>query len=67
MIVYINNKPTDLPRDVMTVEQLLQFLNIKRGGTAVAINNKLILNKNWGNTGLKSNDSITLISAAFGG
>ena len=67
MILIINNKPQSVPEDVENIEQLLKFLNVKRGGTAVALNNKLILNSKWESTRLREKDSVTLVTAAFGG
>lgn len=67
MLVYINNKPSNLPDEITNIVQLLDFLNIKRGGTAVAVNNKLIINSKWDQIRLKEKDNVTIISAAFGG
>ena len=67
MTVFINNQPQNLPDEVENIEQLLEHLKVKRGGTAVAINNKLVLNKKWQSTRLQEKDNITLITAAFGG
>lgn len=67
MIVNLNSKPTKIPDDINSLEELLQFLNIRKGGTAVAVNNKLIVNSKWASTALHEGDSVTIISAAFGG
>lgn len=67
MIVNINSKPTKIPDNINSLEELLQFLNIRKGGTAVAVNNKLIVNSKWASAALHEGDSVTIISAAFGG
>lgn len=67
MNVYINNTLTPLPAQVMTVEDLLNWKQIPLQGTAVAVNDKLVIKRNWQSTNLSDQDRLTIISAAFGG
>lgn len=67
MKVLLNNMITDLPSDLTTVEQLLIHKNIKREGTAVAINDMIVKKADWNRTILHELDRVTIISAAFGG
>lgn len=65
--IKINNRPFDLPNDYMTLEELITHKGIASGGTAVAINNKIIKHENWPATTFNNGDSVVIISAAFGG
>ena len=47
--------------------QLMTERGVKPGGTAIALNNRIVRHENWETTKLNDGDSITLISAAFGG
>lgn len=67
MKIYLNNELIDLPNDYMTVEDLLKWKNISEQGTAVAINDKLLLKKDWPVNNLQDLMRVTVISAAFGG
>lgn len=67
MKIKINNQQIELPVDVTTVEELLKWRGIPTQGTAIAVNNKLLLACNWGTTKLNESDLLTVISAAFGG
>ena len=67
MRIILNNTPLNLPDDFMTIEQLLQWKNINPAGTAVAINNKIIKKDIWDTVKFENNDSVTIISAAYGG
>ena len=67
MSIILNNENLVIPGDVITVEDLIKWKNITPGGTAVAIDNKLIPQKAWPITTLAENMHITLITAAFGG
>lgn len=66
-VFIVNNKPVKTPDDVDTVSGLLKFLNIPEGGTATAINNKIVKASERNIHKLSDNDSITIISAAYGG
>lgn len=67
MTVFLNNEVLELPQPHMTVADLLDWKNISLKGTAVAINDRLLLKKDWGVRNLEDMDRITVISAAFGG
>ena len=67
MRIFINNNPEDISLENPTLEELLTLKNIPASGTAVAINNKLVRHADWQRTIVQANDSITIISAAFGG
>lgn len=67
MNVYINNILTPLPAQVMTVEDLINWKQIPLQGSAVAVNDKLVIKRNWQFTNLSDQDRLTIISAAFGG
>ncbi len=67
MRITINNKPADISNDYMTLAELLEERGVKSGGTAVALNNRIVKHENWEITRLNDGDSLTIISAAFGG
>lgn len=67
MIVTINNETVKLPDSRISVEDVLALRNVKKSGTAVAINNRLVKQDKWNITFLNDADNITIISAAFGG
>lgn len=67
MKVFLNNNLTELPVSVATVADLVRWKELPEAATAVAIDNRLIMRKNWEARQLKDQEQITLISAAFGG
>lgn len=67
MNIILNNIPTPLPKDYMSVEDLVKWKGVKPIGTAVAINDKIIRKESWPLTRLSELDRVTIISAAFGG
>ncbi|MCH5227460.1 MAG: sulfur carrier protein ThiS [Muribaculaceae bacterium] len=67
MIIFLNNEPIDLPKEIETVKDLVSWKEIPQQGTAIAINDKLVTQRLWPVTSLKENDHVTVISAAFGG
>lgn len=67
MKITLNNEPVNLPDENMTVSDLLVWKHIPAGGTAVAVNNRLVRTDMRGSTMLNEGDSVTIISAAFGG
>lgn len=67
MNIFINNIPTLLPADCFTIEDLLTWKGLKPIGTAVAVNERLVLRSDWNVHNLNDGDHITIISAAFGG
>lgn len=66
MIVSVNDKPVEVAAG-SNVEQLLQTMDIRSRGTAVAVNDKIVKRDNWSETTLCEGDSILIISAAYGG
>lgn len=67
MHVYINSEYRELPNTVNTVSKLIKYLQLPTQGTGVAINNHLILARNWDGTSFKDDDRIVIISATYGG
>ncbi|MCM1440510.1 MAG: sulfur carrier protein ThiS [Roseburia sp.] len=67
MKIYINNNPEDISLENPTLQEILLLKEIPSSGTAVAINNKLVRHADWTNTIINTEDSLTIISAAFGG
>lgn len=67
MRITINNQDIDLSSDYLTIAELMKERGVKAGGTAVALNNKIVKHENWEIIRLQDGDSVTIISAAFGG
>lgn len=67
MNIILNNIPTKLPSDFMSVEDLAEWKGIKKQGTAIAINDIIVKKDDWNLTKLHELDRVTVISAAFGG
>ncbi|WP_301743769.1 sulfur carrier protein ThiS [uncultured Duncaniella sp.] len=67
MRIYFNNRPIDLADENITVAELLRQQNVKSGGTAVAVNNKIVTHDIWEIKQICDGDSVMVISAAFGG
>lgn len=67
MRIYFNNQIIELPNDYMTLGELLEYKQVKPEGIAVALNNKIVRKDKWNLTDLKYDDSVTVITAAFGG
>lgn len=67
MRITINNESVEISSDRIFLSELLEIRGIRQGGTAVAVNNRLIKHENWGLTPVNEGDAITLITAAFGG
>lgn len=67
MRIFINNNSEEISLENPTLEDLLTLKNIPASGTAVAINNKLVRHTDWQHTIVRADDSLTIISAAFGG
>ncbi|MBO4964803.1 MAG: sulfur carrier protein ThiS [Muribaculaceae bacterium] len=67
MTLIINDQAERFDGETMTVEELLALKNIKKDGTAVAINGKLCMKDKWSITILSDRDDVTIISAAYGG
>lgn len=67
MKIQINGKETLLENEGMTIASLLDSKEIKQAGTAVAVNDELIARDTWETATFSDGDSVTIISAAFGG
>lgn len=67
MIITINNKSIILPSDIITISELVAWKQIPVNGTAIAINGKIARRDDWDSIRLQNEDSLTVISAAFGG
>jgi len=67
MNIILNNIPTKLPDDYMSVENLVEWKGIKKQGTAIAVNDIIVRKDDWELTKLHELDRVTIISAAFGG
>lgn len=67
MKLFINDHIEEFKKDKLTIKELTELKNIPENGTAVAVNDRLIKRDDWTTTILTDNDSVTLISAAFGG
>lgn len=67
MRIKINNQNIDLSSDYLTIAELMHERGVKPGGTAIALNNRIVKHENWETIRLKEGDSLTIISAAFGG
>lgn len=64
--IRVNSKPGELPY-TMTVEQFLAHENVPSGGTAVAINGKIVRRHEWATRMIAEGDDIIIIKAAYGG
>ncbi len=67
MKITVNNEVLDTPSPEMNVRELLEWRNIPSAGTAVAVDNKLVPRDKWDSRYIKEDETITIISAAFGG
>ena len=66
MNIKINGKETALSGQ--TIQDLLNFCDIKSTiGIALAINEVVVPKSDWGQTSLKENDSVLIISPTQGG
>ena len=68
MELTINHQKKFFKNPPASLEQLLSSENLKKEkGIAVALNNQVVPQKNWGSTQLQSNDTILIITATQGG
>ena len=51
----------------LNISEVLNTLEIKAIGIAIAVNNKIISHSEWENYTLEDGDSLTIIKAACGG
>lgn len=66
MKILLNNQEVLLSKKC-SVLNVLELQNLPLSGIAIAINNKVVAKALWNETILNDNDSITVITAAFGG
>ena len=64
--VSVNNEVKEVTHQT-TLKELLQTLNQKGDGIAIAINNQIITKSDWESTLLIENDNVLLIQATQGG
>lgn len=67
MHLYINSEYREIPDNINTIGKLLPFLNIPVQGTGVAVNNHLVVARNWESARINEDDRIMIISATYGG
>ena len=67
MTLIINGTYEHLSPDTLTVGELAGIKGITTAGTAIAVNGRLVKASNWDTVSLKDGDSLTIISAAYGG
>ena len=67
MIITINNNIEKYPGERISVAELVRLRNLKPQGTAVAHNGKFGARDSWEQCMVSDGDSLTIISAAFGG
>lgn len=67
MIIYVNNTPREFDSAAVTVTELLDALNIKGTGVAVAVGVKIIKATDRDATIVQDGDKVTIIGAAYGG
>lgn len=67
MQIFVNSNPKEVPDTINSLSRLLEYLNVPLQGTGVALNNKLVISRNWGITTLKPDDHVMIISASYGG
>lgn len=67
MIVTFNNKKIKVSENTSVSSVLKTEGIISKKGIAVAINNKVVPNKEWENKEVKKNDKIIVIKATQGG
>lgn len=66
MEIKVNSKPRKLDGNI-SVAELLRADNVPTGGTAVAINGKIVRRTDWEARLVCEGDDIIIIQAAYGG
>lgn len=67
MNITINNRPTEIPDTARTIADLADLQGLRPQGTAIARNGMVVKKSEWASSPIAEGDSITVISAAFGG
>lgn len=67
MVVFINDEKHEVDQGI-SVTQLFEALQIlSKQGVAVALNEQIVMQKNWQSTILSEKDKLLIISATKGG
>ncbi|CAL2101909.1 Sulfur carrier protein [Tenacibaculum sp. 190130A14a] len=66
MIIKVNETPREIS-NTMSLQELIDELQISVNGIAIAINNNVIKKENWQLHSLKENDNILIIRSTQGG
>ena len=67
MTITLDNTPIVLPKEDMTVAELLEWRHMASKNIAFVINGKLVRRVNYGRTRLHEGDCAMTVTAAFGG
>ncbi len=67
MKLIVNQKEFHTNSNELTVARLLNEIQLKTAGVAVAVNNKVVRKVAWDTTTLADGDNITVITAVCGG
>ena len=67
MVLWINKTAQEHEAPLSLLDLLQQLQQAKQTGIAVAVNNRVIPQKNWSAHALNDQDSITIITATQGG
>lgn len=67
MNIILNNTKTEVPEGISTIAALADWKGVKPQGSAIARNGSVIRKTDWASTPLHESDTITVISATFGG
>ncbi len=67
MKLIVNQKEFNTDSNELTVARLLNEIQSKTAGVAVAVNNKVVRKADWESTTLADGDHITVITAVCGG
>ena len=67
MVIIINDEEKEVSSGVVVSDLFKELDFPSTQGLALAINNQIILQKNWSSTQLNANDQVLIISATKGG
>jgi len=67
MVIYINDEVREVSSNIVISELFSELDLSSTKGLALAVNNQIILQKNWSITSLDENDKVLIISATKGG
>ncbi len=67
MTIIVNDEQYTTDSEQLTIAELLDKKGISTKGTAVALNGKIAMRKDWETHNLKPGDSLVIINAAYGG